>query len=136
VQTASSPGVAYLDASALVKLVLDEDESVALRAAVAEWPRRASSRLAVVEVLRVVRRRDRRAEQLARSVLARISLLRLGDRELVAAASLDPPTLRILDAVHVATALRLESSLTAFVSYDARQLEAATAAGLAVVSPS
>lgn len=134
--TASSSRVAYLDASALVKLVLDESESVALRAAVTQWPRRASSRLSVVEVLRVVRRRDRRADQLARSVLRRISLLRLGDRDLMHAAGLDPPTLRTLDAIHVATARRLGPSLSAFVSYDTRQLEAAEAAGLPVVSPS
>jgi predicted nucleic acid-binding protein len=135
VPTASRSRVAYLDASALVKLVVDDNESAALRTAVSEWPRRASSRLAVVEVLRVVRRRDRRAEQLARSVLGRISLLRLGDRELMAAAGLDPPTLRTLDAIHVATARRLGPSLSAFVSYDRRQLEAAAAAGLPVVTP-
>jgi hypothetical protein len=133
VPTASD--IAYLDSSALVKLVVEEAESQALRRALAAWPRRVSSRIAAVEVLRGVRRRDRSAEPLARSVLAHVALLAVGDRVLMAAARLDPPALRALDAIHLASALRLEAGLTAFVSYDARQLEAAETLGLPVTSP-
>jgi uncharacterized protein len=135
VPTGSSRGVAYLDSSALVKLVFDEDESGFLRVALAAWSRRASSRLSLAEVLRAVRRHDRSLEHVAEGVLMRTTLLKLSDRVLMTAARLDPPPLRTLDAIHVASALRLGSSLSAFVSYDARQVEAAEALGLPVVTP-
>jgi predicted nucleic acid-binding protein len=127
--------VAYLDASALIKLVVAEDESRALQHALRTWRRRVTSRIGVVEVLRVVRRRDPDAEPFARRVLAHVSLLAIGDRVLVAAAALEPRSLRSLDAIHVASAMRVRPILGAFVSYDARQLEAAEALGLPVVSP-
>lgn len=127
--------VAYLDASALVKLAVAEDESEPLRVALGELPRRVSSKVSVVEVMRAVRRRDPTAEPLARRVLERVSLLAIGDRVLVSAAMLGPRDVRALDAIHLASALRLEGSLSAFVSYDARQLEAAQELGLPALSP-
>ena len=133
--TGSSRGVAYLDSSALVKLVVDEDESGSLRVALTAWPRRASSRLSLAEVFRAVRRHDRSLEHVAAGVLMRTTLLKLSDRVLMTAARLDPPPLRTLDAIHVATAFRLGPSLSAFVSYDERQLEAAASMGLQVVTP-
>ena len=127
--------IAYVESSALVKLAVVEEESEALRGALGSWPRRVSSRLAVVEVLRAVRRRDAAREPLAREVLARLALVVIGDRVLTAAALLEPVGVRSLDAIHLATALRLGKGLAAFVSYDARQLEAAEALGLPVASP-
>lgn len=126
---------AYLDASALFKLAIEEEETEALRRALSTLPRRTSSRIAVVEVIRAVRRRRRSAEPLARQVLARTSLIRMDDRVLEAAVSLDPAPLRALDAIHVASALRLGPQLAAFVSYDVKQLRAAEAIGLPVASP-
>jgi hypothetical protein len=52
------------------------------------------------------------------------------------AADLGPPSLRSLDALHLATALSLGSALDAFVVYDERLARAATEAGLPVVAPS
>jgi hypothetical protein len=127
--------VAYFDASALVKLVLPEDETEALREALPRWRRRATSRIAVVEVLRAVRRRDAAVEAQARTLLSRVSLVRIGDRVLLGAAAVRPRELRAIDALHVASAQRLGSSLAAFVSYDTRQLDAAEALGLPVASP-
>lgn len=127
--------IAYLESSALVKLAVVEEESEALHAALGQWPRRITSRLAVVEVLRAVRRRDVAREPLARSVLSRVAMVALGDRVLFAAAQLEPARLRALDAIHLATALRLGDALAAFVSYDERQMEAATALGLPVATP-
>ena len=51
------------------------------------------------------------------------------------AARLEPPALRTLDAVHLASALELGADLEAFVTYDARLAAAARGAGLTVVSP-
>lgn len=54
---ATSPqGVAYLDSSALVKLLLREVETDALRRELRGWPARGSSRLAEVELSRVAAR--------------------------------------------------------------------------------
>lgn len=127
--------VAYFDASALFKLVVAEPESKALRNAVHAWPRRVTSRVTVVELVRGVRRVDPRLEALARRLLTGVDLLIDTDRTLAIAAQLDLPEVRALDAIHVASALRVRTILSAFVSYDARQLEAAQALGLPISSP-
>jgi hypothetical protein len=44
-------------------------------------------------------------------------------------------TVRSLDAIHLGTALRSRSSLTSFVTYDKRLLDAAQAAGLPINAP-
>ncbi len=131
----SGRGIAYLDSSALIKLVIAEPESAALREALRSWPGRASSRLAIVEVLRTVRLQQPAAEPLARRVLRGVALLRITDRILVTAGTLDPPRLRSLDAIHLATALQLQPLLVAFASYDGSQLQAAEAAGLPTLAP-
>lgn len=127
--------VAYFDASALHKLVVGEAESEALRQAARAWPRRVTSRLSIVELIRSVRRADPALEPAARRLLARVVLLADTNRVLAGATQLEPQTLRALDAIHVITALRVRSALAAFVSYDRRQLEAAEALGLPVASP-
>lgn len=54
---------------------------------------------------------------------------------LLRAASLEPPELRSLDAIHLATALSVEPVIEAFVTYDRQLGRAAAAAGLRVESP-
>ena len=49
---------AFCDSSALVKLVLDEPESTALKRSLDGYSRRATSALSIVEASRVVRRRS------------------------------------------------------------------------------
>ncbi len=126
----------YLDSSAIVKLVLPEPESLALRSFLASDEDHVSSSLARVEVLRTVRRvddtEDRRRD--AERSLARISLVDMRGPLLGKAGTLGPPNLRSLDAIHLATALSLDG-LDAFVTYDHRLADAAREAGLAVVSP-
>ena len=126
----------YLDSSAIVKLVLPEVESAALRLELARDPERCSSALVRIEVFRAVRRANASSETLERTaaVLDRIALLPLDDRVLSAAAELDPPGLRSLDAMHLATALSL-FGLDSFVTYDRRLFAAASAAGLRTMSP-
>ncbi|MEA2549919.1 MAG: uncharacterized protein QOE42_2517, partial [Chloroflexota bacterium] len=46
-----------------------------------------------------------------------------------------PPTLRTLDAIHLATALALQPDLDGFATYDDRLAAAARGLGLPVVSP-
>jgi hypothetical protein len=44
-------------------------------------------------------------------------------------------SVRSLDAIHLATALRIRSQLTSFITYDKRLADAAQAAGLTVDMP-
>ncbi len=127
----------YFDPSALVKLVFDEAESVAL----AEWLTvradvpKVSSDLSIIELLRTCRRVDEGAVESANLLLGGIDLLPM-DRAIVEkAATLVPTDLRSLDAIHLASALSVKANLTALVAYDVRLCSAAVEAGIEVVSP-
>lgn len=131
-----SAEVAYLDASAVVKLLVREAETTALRRQLQAWPRRASSALLRVELLRTVRRAGLpRLMAGARRLLASIDLIRLDDDLLERAAEIQPFTVRSLDAIHLATALSLGRDLAGVVTYDARMSAAGQALGLPVIAP-
>jgi predicted nucleic acid-binding protein len=124
----------YLDASALVKLVVAEPESGALRRYLGDEPERASCALARVEVLRAVRGHGSAALTRARRVLQRLHLVQVDDELLESAASLDPRVLRSLDALHLAAAQLFGGELTAVVTYD-RRMSAAALVDLPVAAP-
>ncbi|MGH2443979.1 MAG: type II toxin-antitoxin system VapC family toxin, partial [Chloroflexota bacterium] len=69
-------------------------------------------------------------------VLDQIDLIDLTPRVRILAQTVKPVTVRSLDAIHLGTALSIRRSLTSFVTYDTRLLDAATAAGLIADSPS
>lgn len=126
----------YVDTSALVKLVITERETDALRAWFAETDGVfVSSDLIRTELIRATRRvaLDRVAH--ARSVVESVTLLRMRSALFDAAARLEPAELRSLDALHLATALDLGDDLQALVTYDVRLAEAAGAYGVTVVAP-
>ncbi len=127
----------YLDSSALVKLVVREAESEALRAWVTAHPAAVTSALAVTEVRRAMGRLSLRRglSDRARLVLDGVALLAVDQDVLEKAARLAPAELRTLDAIHIASALSLEADLLAFVTYDDRQRAAARKAGLSLVRP-
>lgn len=125
----------YLDASALVKLVVTERETRALRAFLQEHFLRLTSRIATVEVSRAVARHPAAAKAPVAAAFSGVALIELSAEVVAAAADLLPPTLRTLDAIHVASAQSVEADLAAFVTYDSRQAEAGGAAGLRVESP-
>jgi predicted nucleic acid-binding protein len=127
-------GVAYADASALVKLILLEAESGAVHRWFTEAPRIATSRVGVVETIRASSRRNHDPAQRDR-VLEEVEIIDLNTAIAAAAAALHPPLLRTLDAIHLATAMALMPELDAFVTYDDRMAEAARALGLPVVQP-
>ena len=128
--------VAYVESSALTKLVLEERETERLRAALRAHERRVSSDLATVEVSRAAgRATGYPGLARARANLLLIDAIRI-DRAIVdEAARLEPFSLRSLDAIHVATALTLGRDGVVFFSYDRRTLDAARAAGLTTASP-
>jgi predicted nucleic acid-binding protein len=126
---------AYLDASAFVKLVIEEPESNALVSALEEWPRRVSSTLLVVEAVRASARISEEASRRAEALLAGVTLLPADLDLLRSAARLAPARLRSLDAIHLATGLSLGAELGAFFAYDDRLRAAAEQATIPVESP-
>jgi uncharacterized protein len=128
---------AYLDASALVKLMRPEPESEALIGALRQWPVRIASEVVVVE-LGCTARRLGGADLLdrAEAIVEGLHLLPFSAaiRERAVATAFDPP-LRALDAIHLATALELGEDLDALVAYDDHLCRAAGAQRLAVQSP-
>lgn len=126
----------YLDASALVKLVLPEAETPALRAWLAEAERGATTcDLARTEVLRAVGRGAPEQDLRAWMVLELVTLTAVPGSTFRSAGVLGPPGLRALDAIHLAAALDLGDDLEGMVTYDQRQAEAARANGIPVVAP-
>ena len=124
----------YADSSALMKLVIRERESAVLK----RWltgKRVVSSRIAEVEVSRGARRSGREPRPRVEELLGEIDLIELGDRVVSRAVRLDPPELRSLDAIHLATALSIADDLDGFVTYDRQLGRAASAAGLPVATP-
>lgn len=134
--TAATEAPVYADASALVKLVVEEPESSALRGFLeVHDPTLASSALALVEVLRAVRVAGLGGDGVrrAREELDATDVVEL-DRELLeAAVSWTSAEVRTLDAIHLASALRVGAR--EFLVYDRRLADAAAAAGLEVLSP-
>jgi uncharacterized protein len=143
--------VIYLDSCALVKLIREEDESLALQAWLDERADEVmvTSELARTEVLRVVRRsnHDEQGELVdarrfrseldeAAAVLDAVTQVIL-DRDVVdRAGSLEAPMVRTLDAIHLATALSLQATAIVFVTYDRRLAQLAKTAGFEAVGPS
>jgi predicted nucleic acid-binding protein len=129
--------VIYLDTSALVKLVFEEDESAALAEWVAERVEvpKISSEVSIVELLRTCRRIDEAAVATASLLFGGIDLLAVDRSVIDQAATVPPNELRSLDAIHLASALSVKVHLTAFVAYDSRLCSAALQAGLTVESP-
>ena len=126
----------YVDTSALVKLVVVEPETAALR----RWTRRkgrvpVTSDLARTELLRAVRHRVPTAAGVAREVLEAFTITTLTTDVFERAGLLHPPDLRSLDALHLASALTLGDDLDGLVTYDERLAAAATEQGVVVVAP-
>ena len=124
----------YLDSSALVKLVVEEPESEDLRTFVGDRVV-VSSMVARTEVIRAVARTEPERVGAAEKVLAETSLIIIDGPLASAAAWVEPASTRSLDAIHLATAQRLEVGLEALVTYDRRMVDAAQMAGLRVASP-
>jgi hypothetical protein len=127
--------IIYLDTSAVLKLVVEEDESVSLAeylsAATVQGHHLVASMLLYTELHCAARRRGLPGG-VVNTVLGAISLVDLVRSDLMYAAAL-PGRLRSADAIHLAAAIRLQSDL--MVAYDAELLAAAADSGINVLSP-
>jgi predicted nucleic acid-binding protein len=128
-------GPIYLDSAAVVKLVHAENETPALRTWLDEridapW---TSSVLLEIEAFRALARYAPTAASRLHLLLDLMSLVDIDAGIRILAQTLRPATVRPLDAIHLATALRVRPA--SFVTYDKRLAEAARDAGLPVVMP-
>lgn len=125
----------YVDSSALVKLVIEEPESAALERHLEDGPVLATSRIALVEVPRATAVANPAAEvqEETERLLASCMLIDVTDSLLRAAAGFASSSVRTLDAIHLASALRIDPD--ELVAYDQRLVQAAAERGLAIASP-
>ena len=94
--------LAYVDSSAIVKLIKEEEETEAISAALTEWPELVSADLLDVEVTRVGRGLG--LEREAERVIGAVSLIPMSASIRRRAGRIGQAELRTLDAIHVATA--------------------------------
>lgn len=134
----------YLDSAAAVKLIHAEAHSAALRRFLDERPEIdwVSSALLEVETYRALARAIVPTEMPSvvndlHTLLDFIDRIEIDPGIRILAQTVGPPTVRSLDAIHLATGLRLsdQGQLTSFVTYDKRLADAAIAAGLSVEVP-
>jgi len=128
----------YLDTSALVKLVVREDETDALRLHLR--PRRSlrpfSSMLAHAELLRAVQGAGAAAASTGRQVLSGLDLVDVTREILEAAGTLrGEARRRTPEAVHLATAMAAGDRLVEMIVYDDRLRSAAIELGLPTAAP-
>lgn len=126
----------YVDTSALGRSLLEEPDKPAIERELETFRRRISSSLLRVELRRLGLRRDmlNRVDPL----LTGIALIPLDEQVLAAAETLTPSTVATLDAIHLATAVRLftEGELDALMTYDKQLADGARTHGITVLSPS
>lgn len=126
----------YVDSSALLKRLFQEEESDVVRALLAERTDQAvlvaSSELAWVEIARTVRRAGvADVNGAVSSACSGVAPQRLDSRVLGRAHHVGPATLRSLDAIHLAAAVILGA--TQMLTFDLRLAAAAESVGMRTV---
>lgn len=101
----------------------------------ARWPGTIVSALLEVEALRFGTRVGPSVADLAAERIRQVESIAIDAEVVRLAARVPPPVLRSLDAIHLATALRIRDDVGAFFTYDLRLAAAARAHGFDVRSP-
>jgi uncharacterized protein len=126
----------YLDTSVLGRVLLDEPNTAAIRRELGRFERHISSRLLRVELRRLGLLKD--MLEYVDDLLSGKVLIPLDETILAAAETIAPAVVRTLDAVHLATAVRLAGAgqLDALMTYDQQLADGAREHGITVLSPS
>ncbi len=126
----------YVDTSVLGRVILEEPDREAIVRELTGFGRRVASRLLGIELRRLALRED--ASEEAEQILANVVLIPIDEAIIASAERIAPLTVATLDAIHLATALRLaaEDKLDALMTYDKRLAQGAEEHGLAVLAPS
>lgn len=125
----------YVDTSVLGRVLLDEPDKPAIQRDLGSFDQ-VASRLLRVELQRVALRSgllDR-----AHLLLRDVALVPLEETILASAESIPPSTVATLDAIHLATAVRMAEAgdLDAMMTYDKSLAAGAQEHGLEVLAPS
>lgn len=126
----------YVDTSVLGRVILEEPDKEAIVRELTSFDRRVASRLLGIELRRLALRED--ASEEAEQMLENVVLIPIDEAVIASAERISPLTVATLDAIHLATALRLaaEDKLDALMTYDKRLAHGAEEHGLAVLAPS
>ncbi|OHT95587.1 VapC toxin family PIN domain ribonuclease [Mycobacteroides chelonae] len=130
----------YLDTSAMAKLLISESETPDLQTWLTEQRRQgeqaATSALGRIELLRTAARHGQPGlRERALHLLDGLDILPITAAVIALAETIGPPTLRSLDAIHLASSSQIAEELTVFVAYDTRLLDGAKAVGFPTRSP-
>lgn len=128
-------GAAYVDTSALGRVLLGEPDAGAVIAELSRYEQHVSSALMRVELRRLALREG--VLSAADRLLSGVALLPVTPALLAAAETVEPKSVATLDAIHLVTAAELHTSgsLEAVLTYDQRLAEGAAAHGLSVIAP-
>jgi len=126
----------YVDTSVFGRVILEEPDKTAIKRDLAKFDQRVASRLLRIELRRVGRRED--ALEAADRILDSVLLIPLDEDVLASAETISPTTVGTLDAIHLATAVRLTKAgeLDALMTYDKRLADGAREHGITVLCPS
>jgi len=124
----------YLDTSAALKLIVEETESESLaRTITRQQPGLVACCLLETELRRAAARHPELSQSMVLTLLDSVTLYDVPSSLFREAGLLPGTSLRSLDAIHLAAALRLGAD--ALVTYDVRMLEAAHELGLHTLAP-
>lgn len=124
----------YLDASAALKLLVEEAESEALaRVLDEEQPELVACWLLETELRRAAHRLEPLTQAMVTELLDAVSLYEVPASLFREAGLLPGADLRSLDALHLAAAVRI--GVDRVVTYDARLMESAAQLGIGVLAP-
>ena len=128
-------GIHYMDTSVILRIILGHSEAAAawFDARLHEGDRLATSRLAVLETVRVLRR-ESLDTGLGDDIFSRMALLSVDDALLEDAGNIGPHV-KSLNALHLASALRIGLGAVAVVTHDATMLRTAAQLGFDVYDP-
>jgi len=125
----------YVDTSAVGRVLLGEPDAAAVLRDLAGFDQHVASRLLRIELRRLALRED--ALEAADRLLDGVALIPLDAAILTSSETLPPATVATLDAIHLATAVRLAAAgvLDAVMTYDRRFAVGAAHHGLRVLAP-
>lgn len=132
----SAQSSVYVDTSVFGRVMLEEPDKQAIERDLAGFDQTVASRLLTVELRRVGRRED--SLKAANTILNGVQLIPLDESVLTAAETISPTNVGTLDAIHLATAVRLakDGELNALMTYDKRLADGAREHSIEVLSPS
>jgi predicted nucleic acid-binding protein len=124
----------YLDASAILKLIVEEKETVKLERFLKGS--NCTSKISRIEVMRVINRVVPEAAESAQRTLAKFDYINISESVIrIAESFLGLPSLKSLDSIHVASALSVANEIKGIISYDKKMIFNANSLGLLVHTP-